>query len=403
MKKVTPRGCASQGRLSHGRHHNPANNARMGVAIWSAWAIVVAVTAIHVGAALIAMQRCRTKTEFLPVPGDAPAVSLIRPLCGIENHIEDTLRASFMLEYPCYEIVFCVAHADDPIVPVVQRLMADNQHLTARLLIGDERISDNPKLNNIYKGWLESAHEWVVIADSNVAMPRDYIQRLLAAWRPDTGTVCSPPVGRWPQGFWAEVECAFLNSFQARWQYVADSVGFGFAQGKTMLWRRSFLEGAGGIRTLGVELAEDAAATKLVRGAGLRVRLVDAPFGQPLGHRGVREVWDRQVRWARLRRASFPKVFALEIAAGGIWPLATVCVAISAADLPLASVIAFATVWYGAEALLSWQAGWHLSMRTLPAWIVRDLLLPAVWLSGWFGRGFVWRGNPMRIAESPGM
>ena len=103
------------------------------------------------------------------------------------------------------------------------------------------------------------------MADSNVLMPRDYLQRLLAGWRPDTGLLCSPPIGCQPDGFWAEVECAFLNTYQARWQYAADTLGLGFAQGKTMLWRRRDLERAGGIQALAEEIAEDAAATKLVR------------------------------------------------------------------------------------------------------------------------------------------
>ena len=91
-----------------------------------------------------------------------------------------------------------------------------------------------------------------------------------------------------------------------------------------MLWRRDMLDEAGGIRALASELAEDAAATKVVRRAGLRVRLVDAPFEQPLGYRSAAEMWRRQVRWARLRRTSFKTYFMPEILAGGAWPLLAV-------------------------------------------------------------------------------
>ena len=114
-------------------------------------------------------------------------------------------------------------------------------------------------------------------------MRHDYIQRLFAAWRSDTGLVCAPPTGCLPAGFWAELECAFLNCYQARWQYLADGLGIGFAQGKTLFWRRSDLEQAGGIRSLGTEIAEDAASTKIVREAGLRVRLVSPPRASRLG------------------------------------------------------------------------------------------------------------------------
>jgi ceramide glucosyltransferase len=360
----------------------------------------VITTAIQVASTAIAIVRCRPPAARLRASEHAPAVSLVRPVCGIENYVEETLASAFALDYPRYEIVFCVASAQDPVVPTVRRLMAAHPGVPARLLVGNETISDNPKLNNVYKGWRAAAHDWIVLADSNVFMPPDYIQRLICAWRSDTGLVCSPPIGGSPIGFWAELECAFLDTYQARFQYAADTIGLGFAQGKSMLWQRRILEDAGGIRSLASELAEDAAATKVVRGAGLRVRLVDAPFEQPLGHRSPTEVWRRQVRWARLRRTSFKTYFMPEILAGGAWPLAAAAFAAAQSDLSFASVPALAAVWYGCEALLAWTAGWHLTLRSPLAWALRDMLLPAIWFNGWLGSAFVWRGNEMRPVES---
>src|SRR5437762_2077147 len=80
--------------------------------------------------------------------------------------------------------------------------------------------------------------------------PAVTILRPVADWKADTGVLCSPPIGSLPAGLWSEVECAFLNTYQARWQYAADSAGIGFAQGKTMLWRRQDLVAAGGIGAL---------------------------------------------------------------------------------------------------------------------------------------------------------
>ena len=121
-------------------------------------------------------------------------------------------------------------------------LLTRNPRIPARLLIGDDRVSANPKLNNVVKGWRAARHKWIIIADSNVLMPKDYIFRLLARWREDTGIVCSPPIGSDPKNFAAELECAFLNTFEARWQYAGERAGFGFAQGKTMFWRRDVME-----------------------------------------------------------------------------------------------------------------------------------------------------------------
>jgi ceramide glucosyltransferase len=372
----------------------------MMIPIWIAESFCLAATATHVASTIVAAVRCKAPPSVRSAPAQAPGVSLVRPVCGIENYIEETLRSAFELDYPCYEIIFCVASGQDPVVPTVRRLIADHPDATARLLIGNEAISDNPKLNNCIKGWRAAAHDWVIFADSNVLMPLDYIQRLMSTWEGDTGLVCSPPVGCRPDGFWADVECAFLNTYQARVQYTADSIGLGFAQGKTMLWKRGILEQAGGIRVLASELAEDAAATKAVRGRGLRVRLVDAPFKQPLGRRRASEVWHRQVRWARLRRASFKLYFLPEILAGAAWPLAAAAFAAVQSDVSLAGVPALAAIWYGSEALLAWAAGWHLTVRSPLAWIVRDLLLPALWFYGWLDSAFIWRGNEMRAAET---
>src|SRR6516225_8039164 len=377
----------------------------MTMAIWALATYSIVATAAQLGSILIATSKCRKPrsisrpaksqtalglvglTRYLRrtgrrakrardcthAPSDVAGVSLVRPVCGMENYIEETLRSAFHLDYPRYEIIFCAASAHDAAVPLVRQLIAAHPHVAARLLTGNETISDNPKLNNVCKGW-----------------------------RADTGVVSSPPAGGRPQGFWAELECAFLNTYQLRWQYTSAAIGFGFAQGKSMLYRRSLIDEAGGIRLLAAEAAEDAATTKLVRDLGLNVRLVGAPFEQPLGNRSAREVWARQVRWAQLRQASFRQYYALEILAGGLGPLTAAAYVVAALDLPLGGVVALAALWYGAEAALARAAGWHLSLKSPAAWMLRDALLPLLWIGGWLGRGFVWRGNEMRPLESRG-
>ncbi|MEE7502318.1 ceramide glucosyltransferase [Methylobacterium mesophilicum] len=327
---------------------------------------------------------------------DGAAVSLVRPLRGVEAYSEEMLLRSFRLDYPAYELIFCVADPADPIVPMVERLIEAHPHVPARLIRGDERVSANPKLNNCLRGWRAAAHDWVVLADSNVAMPPDYLQRLQAAWRADTGLVCSTPAGARPGSFMAEVECAFLNTLQARWQYAAEAFGLGFAQGKSMLWHKPFLEGQGGLQALAAEIAEDAAATKLVRAAGKRVHLVASPFEQPLGPRGFREVWSRQLRWARLRRVTFPLFFAPEIGSGVLLP--ALLVALWAGSLAgLAGAAGLAGLCYAAEYRLAVRAGWHRSPRTLAAFLARDALIPAIWVGAWMRSAIVWRGNAMDV------
>jgi ceramide glucosyltransferase len=366
--------------------------------ILAAAAFALSVTLIHIASIALTIRHFRRGPRDEALFPPFPPVSLVRPLCGIDNYAADTLSSTFDLDYPRYEILFCVASAKDPVVPLVEALIAEHPGAEAKLLIGDERVNNNPKLNNVVKGWTAAAYEWIILADSNVLMPPDYVQRLFASWRSDTGLVTSPPVGCRPEGFWANLECAFLNTYQARWQYAADSLGFGFAQGKTMLWRRADLDSAGGIAALAKEVAEDAASTKVVRAAGLRVRLVDSPFTQPLGRRTAAEVWNRQLRWARLRRASFLFYFLPEILSGGVLP--SIAVAFMAWELGwrlLPSVGLFATLWYFGEMLLSVAADWPVSALSPFYALIRDLMLPALFVSALRGNDFTWRGNEMQV------
>jgi cellulose synthase/poly-beta-1,6-N-acetylglucosamine synthase-like glycosyltransferase len=128
----------------------------MTIAIWIAGALAIVGTAIQIGTILIAIERCRARrttsgqtqtslgllglTRFLQRKGInlsrrhgrrsarqyAAGVSIVRPVCGIENYSEATLRSAFLLDYPSYEIIFCAAAAGDPVVPLVERLIAEH-------------------------------------------------------------------------------------------------------------------------------------------------------------------------------------------------------------------------------------------------------------------------------------
>lgn len=370
----------------------------MTIATWFAAAFLIFALAMHL--ASIAVAAFRSWPSPRPLNSETTAsVTILRPVCGIDHAVEATLRTTFEIDWPDYEIVFCCAGAMDPVVPIVDKLIAEHPHIKARLLTGDDRISINPKLNNLVKGWNAATHDWIVMADSNILLPPSYIATLFDRWTPGTGLVCSPPVGGYPDGFAAELECAFLNTYQARWQIAADAIGLGFAQGKTMLWRREILDRAGGIRALAAESAEDAAATKIVRGAGLSVRLVPSPFVQPLGRRNLRNVWDRQVRWARLRRSSFGRFFVPELVSGGFLPLLAATFLAGAGVISVPALLILIAFWYGAEAALASIAGWHHASLSWPASLFRDVLILPLWIAAWSGNDFTWRGNAMRIGD----
>lgn len=322
-----------------------------------------------------------------------PPLTILRPVCGLDAGLEETLETTYLARDAEYEVIFCIADENDPALPLIRKIILSHPETPSRLLTGDDHVSPNPKLNNLVKGWKAARHEWVAMIDSNVLLPPEYIQEMFSAWKKDTGLVTSPPLGIRPEGLWAKLECAVLNGYQARWQMAADQFSNGFAQGKVLFWRRDILDDAGGPPTLGHDLAEDVASTKIVRRSGRRVSMVTTPFPQPIFRRRFSEVWQRQVRWARVRRDGFPALFALEIFSGGFLPLLATIVLVVLDDTPAVSMTAAFVIWYAIEWFTARRAGWETSVAAVPVWILRDMLIPAIWLAAFGSRSFVWRGT----------
>jgi len=365
------------------------------------WVVLVVTLGAHLATGALAALRYLPRRSR---PQSAPRsqfITLIRPVCGCDQFDRETLGSSFTLSWRDYEVLFCATSEHDPAVALVRELIAAHPGVNARLLIGEDSISANPKLNNLAKGVQEARGKWVVMTDSNLLLPRDYLERLVERLQADTGLVSAPAVGIRPENFWGAVECAFLNTNQARWQLAADSLGIGFAQGKTLFWARDVLRAGGGLAALGRNIAEDVAATHLVRAQGLKVRLARRLFAQPIGARPARAVWDRQLRWSRVRRDGFPALFMAEILQGPIISALALTGLAGLGAAPGWSLGVLALVWYGSELALARLAGWPAALRDLAAMVVRDVMLPALWVATFAQRGITWRGTEMAAPTRP--
>ena len=101
-----------------------------------------------------------------------------------------------------------------------------------------------------------------------------------------------------------------------------------------------------------------------------------------------------------LRRDSFRSFYCLEATSGAVLPLmAILFVAIATGHSAIAAAALFLTIWYGAEMLLCAAAGWHLPLLYPVHAMLRDILLPVLWVEGWREAAFVWRGNAMSLDE----
>lgn len=113
---------------------------------------------------------------------DAPHVTIIRPVKGLEPYLYECLASTFNQAYPGHKLTvrFCVSLRDDPAFPILERLLHDFPAFDARILVEDEDpallrqngasspLGPNPKIRNMSRGYREAKGDIVWIIDCNV-------------------------------------------------------------------------------------------------------------------------------------------------------------------------------------------------------------------------------------------
>src|SRR5262249_36506401 len=118
---------------------------------------------LHFSSTLTVVSRLHNANAPGSMRDDVGGVSILRPVCGIENFIEETLQTTSRLNYPPYEALFCAANPNDPVIQIVGSLTAKYPNIEARLLIENTEISPNPKLKNLVKGCPPARHDWILM------------------------------------------------------------------------------------------------------------------------------------------------------------------------------------------------------------------------------------------------
>ncbi len=336
---------------------------------------------------------------YLDAPFSLYPVSILKPLKGTDPGLRENLESFFNLEYPAFEIIFSVANPQDPATGLINDLIAKYPQVKARLICGEVHTGVNPKVNNLVRSYESSRYPLLLISDSNVRVSRDYLKRLVAHLDPAVGLVTSLVTGTHAQGLGGKLERTFLNSFYARGMLIADAAGKQCATGKSMLFMKSVAERFGGIKVLGRYLAEDFMFGEAIQHLGLKVVIAKDPVRQIIGNHGVRQFWNRHVRWGRIRKTQAPLAFAIEPWLG--------CFAsglVGSAAFSSLTGLTFSA--FMAIHLLIWATSDYLIARRLeksspyafaPIWLIRELLALPLWLHTASGNQVAWRGNQFTL------
>jgi ceramide glucosyltransferase len=334
-------------------------------------------------------------------PGTSPAMhhrpddfSIVAPLKGAADASPAYISALRALSQAGAEVLICVANADDPAAAATRAAWPD-----APLLVGAD-TTFNPKMNNVRKGLEIASRPVVALCDAGTALGVDDLRRAAAALSDEVGLVLALKAAEAPENFAAELERAYIDGHQARFLFAADRLGIAVASGGVTLLTYETLQRIGNWRGFNRWIADDYSVTRAVRELGLATRLGAVMPRLPLGRRRWRDVWRRQVRWARtrLRLPVWPLVLwepaiggAVSGAAGAA-ALAGIGVGAPAVALGLLFHIG---LWLTAEKWFLAGRGLSFGPRAAAAAFVREALAPFLMAQALGGRSIDWRGTDL--------
>jgi ceramide glucosyltransferase len=329
-----------------------------------------------------------------PASSAFPPISVLKPLCGQDDRLEENLRSFFTQDYPEYEILFAVHHLADPAAAVVEKVSREFP-LGPRVQLIETGDSTVPHGKAHSLGHLvgRAQHSLLVMSDSDVCVPPHLLRHVAAEFQdPAVGVVTCPYRAVSGQGFWSTLEAIGMNTEFLAGVLVAWLVGeMDFALGPTLAARREVIAAMGGFAELGNYPSEDFVIGNRAPRLGYRVVLSSLLIEHRIGSQTLKGNLQHRLRWARGTRRSRPVGYWGQIFTNPL-PLALLLCLVAPKLWPLAAV----TTLF--RALAAWStAEWvlHDPLTRRRWWLIpiQDLMSLLVWVWGFFGRTIDWRGR----------
>lgn len=338
-----------------------------------------------------------------PAPEDfTPSVSLLKPVRGLDREAYENFLSFCRQDYPDYEILFAVSEADDPVIPVIQRLVREFPRRSIRLLIGAEDLGTSSKVCKLCRLVREARHDLLIVSDSDVRVGRGYLRAVAAAFRdPQVGAVTALFRGIEENQLGSALDCVGASSEFCAGVLVARQLeGLKFTLGATMATTRQRLAEIGGFEALVSHHSDDFELGKRIAARGYRVELIPAPVWMVYPPQTVREYLHHELRWSiGLRHIRRKGHAGLVFTHGLPWSLA------AAALAPTTGVAAGYLAGYVLlRLLMAWTVGvWGLGDPVLrrKLWLVplRDAFAFLIWLASFASNRVTWRGLEFTIRE----
>jgi ceramide glucosyltransferase len=329
--------------------------------------------------------------------GNAPPISVLKPLAGVDEGLEDNLRTFFEQEYGEFEILFAVRSSKDLAIGVVERLRREYPGVSSRLIVTGEPPYPNAKVYSLEAMLAAARHGLIVMSDSDTRATPDMLSVFAAEFEnPAVGLATCPYRAVPGFSFWSMLEALGLNTEFIGGVLVARMLdGMNFALGPTIAARRETLMAIGGFNAVKDYLAEDFVMGKLTAERGIGVILSSYVIEHRIGAQRLTANVRHRLRWNRSTRRSRPRGYVGQIfmhplpLAAVAWILAPEWSVIPISAIVLRVAAAWAAGIYVLRDRLTWRFWWLLPFQ--------DTLSFLVWIGGFFGKTILWRGRKYHL------
>jgi ceramide glucosyltransferase len=326
---------------------------------------------------------------FAP-PAATPSITMLKPLHGPEPELAAKLAGFLDQDYGGPIAMVCgVSDPADPALDAVPKA-------TKATRVSDSRQhGSNGKISNLINMMSAIEGDIVILSDSDMAVPRDYAARIVAALdEPGVGAVTLLYSGRGDTNGWSRMAAAGIS-----WGFLP-SVMVGLAtglakpcMGSTIAMRRATLDAIGGFERFKDLLADDNAIGMAVRELGLKVVVPPPIVTHGCTETSLAALVAHELRWNATVRMLDPAGYAGSVVTHPlVWGLLA-WIAGAGWWVPFVALLA--------RLILAERIDVIVGRRTAPLWWlpVRDLLSFGLYVGAFFTRRVDWRGAQLHMAR----
>jgi ceramide glucosyltransferase len=369
--------------------------------------------ALLVGAALGSLVLCvqlfcvwrhfrNMTSRVTPEPGRPfKSISILKPLCGADDDLEANLEHFATLGHPSYEIILGVKDTRDAAYPIALAMMARWPHLV-RLVLQQGEPGLNPKVNQLITLAAAARNELLLISDSNTRLAAGDLEEISRAFEdPQVGCISYPTSGIGEQTLGSLMDNLYLCSTSGAGQITAKRAARqDIVVGKCMALSRPVLEALEGFRAVRNVLAEDFVIGQWVtQRMHLRAIVGPTPVYNVSQKKTVRAFLKRYSRWSIIHHTcvSTPLYLAQSILNPIPWALMGVAMSPSRPACAAVAGMIGVKIAHDLTIFRMMRPGQRTPWMSVPAVLMKDLLLFGAWVNGLFSRTVDWRGHSLRV------